>query len=524
MARDVIIIGAGHNGLAAAFYLAKAGLKPLVLERRDTVGGGAITGELHPGFRCPTLSHEILLWADLARDMGLERHGVEWLKPDTDVFAPTLDGRALTLYEDPRRSADAIRAFHARDADAYPEYRAAAGRVTDVLASLFMSPPPSIDRPGARDIWNLLGTGRRFRALGHRDGYRLLRWGPMPVADLMGEWFATDVLSAAIAARGLSGTMLGPRSAGSALVLLMHETHRRLAGGVLRVRGGPGVLTQAIRDAARAAGAEVRTGTGVERILTADERVTGVVAGGAEISASIVVSALDPKTTFLGLVDPLDLSPEFVTQVRNYRAAGTVAKINLALSSLPAFTAANAQALSGRIHIGPGLDYLERAFDHAKYGEASAEPWLDVTIPSIVDPGLAPAGAHVMSIYAHYAPVALRGGDWEKAADPLLQRVLRTLEQFAPGIGALVVAAHVIAPPQLERDFGFSGGHMFHGELALDQLFTMRPLLGYGRYDSPIGGLYLCGGGTHPGGFMTGASGRLAAAAVLQSRASILRQ
>ena len=299
----------------------------------------------------------------------------------------------------------------------------------------------------------------------------------------------------------------------------MHETHRRLAGGALRVRGGPGALTEAMRDAARAAGAEMRTGIAVERIVTTDERVTGVVAGGIEIPASMVVSAIDPKTTFLGLIDPLDLSPEFVTQVRNYRAAGTVAKINLALSSLPPFTgAADAQALSGRIHIGPGLDYLERAFDHAKYGEASAEPWLDITIPSILDPGLAPAGAHVMSIYvALCARGVARSATGRRLPDPFLQTVLRTLEQFAPGLARLVVAAQVITPPQLQRDFGFSGGHMFHGELALDQLFTMRPLLGYGRYDSPIHGLYLCGAGTHPGGFMTGASGRLAAS-TLRSR------
>jgi phytoene dehydrogenase-like protein len=265
-------------------------------------------------------------------------------------------------------------------------------------------------------------------------------------------------------------------------------------------------------DAARAGGAEIREGVRVERIVTSDERVTGVLAGGSEIPARMVMSAVDPKTTFLQLIDPLDLSPEFVTQIRNYRASGTVAKINLALSALPAFrAAADPQALSGRIHIGPGLDYLERAFDHAKYGEVSAEPWLDVTIPSILDPGLVPPGAHVMSIYAHYAPQALRGSGWQDAADPLLQRVVRTLERFAPGLASLVVAAQVITPPSLERDYGFHGGHIFHGELALDQLFTMRPLLGYGRYDSPIQGLYLCGAGTHPGGFMTGASGRLAA-------------
>ena len=509
MARDVIIIGGGHNGLVAAFYLAKAGLKPLVLERREMVGGGAITSEVHPGFRCPTLSHHVLLWADIARDMQLQRHGLEVLRPAAEIFAPALDGRGLTLYDDARRSAESIRPFSAKDADAYPEYRTAVERVTDVLASLFAVTPPRLDQPGGRDLWNLLGTGRKFRSLGRRDGYRLLRWGPMPVADMLGEWFETDLLSAALAAPGVSGTMLGPRSAGSALVLLMHETHRRLAGGPLRVRGGPGALTRAMADAVRAAGVEIRENTRVERILISDERVTGVLAGGSEIPAPTVVSAVDPKTTFLQLVDPLDLSPEFVMQIRNYRASGTVAKINLALSALPAFAvAADGQALSGRIHIGPGLDYLERAFDHAKYGEISAEPWLDITIPSILDPALVPPGAHVMSIYVHYAPIALRGSAWQSEA--LLQRVLRALEPFAPGLARLVVAAQVITPPVLEQEYGFHGGHIFHGELALDQLFTMRPLLGYGRYDSPIQGLHLCGAGTHPGGFLTGASGRLA--------------
>ena len=512
MAHNVVIIGAGHNGLVAAFYLAKAGMKPLVLERRDTVGGGGITGELHPGFKCPTLSHQILLWADIAREMQVERHGVEWLKPPADVFAPALDGRSLTLYDDVRRSAEGIRSFSAKDAEAYPAYRAAIERITGVLASLLAAPPPSIDTPSPRDLWTLLGTGRKFRALGRRDGYRLLRWGPMPAADMMGEWFESDLVAAASASPGVSGTMLGPRSAGSALVLMLHETHRRLAGGGLRVRGGPGTLTRAMSEAARAAGAEIRTGTAVERILTRDERVTGVVAGSAEIPASLVVSAVDPKTTFLRLIDPMDLSPEFVTQVRNYRSSGTVAKINFALSALPAFRgAADPHVLSGRIHIGPALDYLERAFDHAKYGEMSTEPWLDVSIPTILDPGLAPSGAHVMSIYVHYTPVMLRGGSWETAKDTLLQTVLRTLDRFAPGIAQLVVAAQVLSPAQLEGDFGFYGGHIFHGELALDQLFTMRPLLGYGRYNTPIQGLHLCGAGTHPGGFLTGASGRLAA-------------
>jgi phytoene dehydrogenase-like protein len=512
MSNRVVVVGAGHNGLVAAFYLAKAGLKPLVLEARDEVGGGAVTSELHPGFRVPRLSHHAYVWTDIVREMDLTRHGVELLEPRADVFAPDGNGRALVLYSNAQRSADAIRAVSRKDAQAYPSYRAAMDRVTDVLASLFVSPPPDIDRPGARDLWNLLGTGRAFRALGRRDGYRLLRWGPMPVADLMGEWFESDLLAAALAAPGVSNTMFGPRSAGSALVLLMQEAHRRLANGTLRAKGGPGALTQAMAQAARAAGAEIRTGTPVEHILTSNERVTGVVAAGAEIGADRVVSAVDPKTTFLRLIDPTDLSPEFARQIRNYRAAGTVAKVNLALSALPRFAgAADADALSGRIHIGPAIDYLERAFDHAKYGEMSEEPWLDVTIPSIVDPGLAPAGAHVMSVYVHYAPATLRGTDWIQQGEALRRSVLRTLERYAPGTEALIVAGEVITPRELEQGFGFAGGHGFHGELALDQLFTMRPLLGYARYDAPIHGLSLCGAGTHPGGFLTGASGRHAA-------------
>jgi phytoene dehydrogenase-like protein len=313
--------------------------------------------------------------------------------------------------------------------------------------------------------------------------------------------------------------MLGPRSAGSSLVLLMRETHARLAGHAHRIRGGPGALTAAMAAAARDAGADIQTGTKVERIVIRDGRVTGVVAGGREIPATRVVSAVDPKTTFLRLVDPMDLTPDFMLKIRNYRAAGTIAKVNLALTALPAFRGAETrpELLSGRIHIGPEIDYLERAFDDAKYGEMSQMPWLDITVPSIMEPKLAPAGAHVMSIYAHYAPYHLRTSNWVAATPALLDRVLAVLERFAPGIRALVAAAQVITPADLETEYGFYGGHPFHGELALDQLFTMRPLLGYGRYDSPIAGLYLCAAGTHPGGFLTGGSGRLAASEILRT-------
>jgi phytoene dehydrogenase-like protein len=515
---DVVIIGGGHNGLTAAFYLARAGLRPLVLEARDEVGGGAITSEIHPGFLCPALSHEVLLHARVVRDMDLGRHGLEFLTPPAQVCALSPGGPPLVLQDDPAASASSIRGRRAADADPYLRYREAIDRVASVLATALESPPPSIDRPAAGDVWNLLKAGRRFRALGTRDGYRLLRWLPMPVADLVGEWFGDDLLRATIAAPGVSGTMLGPRSAGSALVMLLREAHRQLAGRpAMRVKGGPGALTRAMAAAATAAGAEIRTAAPVERIVVRNEHVAGVVAAGNEIAARDVVSAIDPKSTFLRLIDPMDLAPDFAAKMRNYRSSGTLGKINLALAGLPSFRGvADSSTLSGRIHIGPDVDYLERAFDHVKYGELSSAPWLDVTIPSILDPQLAPEGAHVASVYVHYAPYAWRGQDPEAARPALLATGLGVLEDYAPGITALVVHAQALTPHDLERGHGFAGGHPFHGELAPDQLFTMRPLLGYAGYDSPIGGLYLCSAGTHPGGFATGGSGRIAARAILR--------
>ena len=515
---DAIIIGAGHNALAAAFYLAKAGRRPLVLERQAQVGGGAITTEIHPGFRCPRLSHEILLDAQIVSDLDLRRHGVEFISLPALACAVSPDGPALVLHDDVSASVQALRSFNTKDADAYSTFRATIERLASVIGATFNSPPPDIDQPSASDLWSLLKTGRRFRAIGKRDGYRLLRWLSMPVSDLMAEWFECARLQALLAGPAVSGTMLGPRSAGSSLVLLLREAFRLRAGGrSLRARGGPGAVTAAMAAAAREAGAEIRTDVAVERIMVSDGRVTGVVAHGQEIACGIVLSGVDPKTTFLSLVDRVELAPEFITTVRNYRASGTVAKVNLALTSLPTFRGVtDTTMLTGRIHIGPDLDYLERAFDCVKYGEASTAPWLDITIPSIVDTELAPQGAHVASIYTHYAPFAPRTTDSTLAADMLLTNTLEALETCAPGIRSAVVAADVISPRELQSQAGLSGGHMFHGELALDQLFTMRPLLGHAGYGSPIRGLHLCGAGTHPGGFMAGTSGRLAARALLR--------
>ncbi len=499
-----VVIGGGHNGLTAAFYLAKAGMATTVLEARDHVGGGAVTSEIHPGFHVPLLSHHVSLRSDIFRDMDLARRGVDMLASAVDVVAPASDGASLVLYQNA-----------ARNGDGYAGYRAAMDQISSVVASLLSAPAPRLESLDAGDLVALLAAGRRFRGLEKRNSFRLLRYVSMPVADLVREWFRSELTGAAVAARGLTGTMLGPRSAGSGLVLLLNDATRRLSIPGTQVRGGPGTLTRAMAEAARHAGADVQTGVRVEHIRVEDDAAAGVVVDGREMRADVVISAIDPKTTFLRLIDPVNLTPDFLTKMRNYRSAGTVAKINLALSSLPRLGAE--EVLSGRIHLGPDLDYLERAFDSAKYGELSSEPWLDAAIPSILDTSLAPAGAHVMSIYAHYAPYRLRSGDWASLKETLLTRVLSVLERYAPGIRSLVMAVSVITPQELESHFGYFGGHIFHGELALDQLASMRPVLQLARYSTPIRRLFLCSGGTHPAGFMSGANGKMAAREVIKA-------
>ncbi len=542
---DVVVIGAGHNGLAAAFYLAKAGRKVLVLERRDVVGGGAITSEIHPGFTCPTLSHEVLLHDRIAHDMRLHEHGVQWLTPPVEVTALAPDGPPLVLDQDVAHAAESIARFErvgeesaprdgsrhgstdggadgSADADAYLGFVRMRDRFARVLSTMLTVPPPQLDAGALGgvslgDAWHLLKAGRAFRALGSRDAGQMLRWLPMPVADLLTDTFSSERLRAAIAGPGLSGAAMGPRSGGSVLLLLMRAAHAQLSGGRgRRVMGGPGRLTEAMAAAARSAGVDIRTEQPVERVLVRDGRVAGLVAGGRDIPTRCIVSAVDPKTTFERLVGPDHLPADFRARVGHLRAAGSLAKVNLALSALPRFHGIDdARSLSGRVHIGASLDAMERAFDHVKYGEIATEPWLEVTFPSIADPTLAPAGQHVASIYVHYAPATLRGSDWSTARGRLLDSVLRLLEQYAPGIASLVLATQVITPADLEAEYGFAGGHIFHGEMALDQLFSLRPVMGYASYATPIAGLYLCSAGTHPGGFLCGVSGRLAAERVL---------
>jgi phytoene dehydrogenase-like protein len=518
--RDVVIIGGGHNGLVTAFYLAKAGYSPLVLERSAQVGGAAVTDEFHPGFRCSTLAHTAgPIQPQIVRDMQLEKHGLKWISPDVCVTALSPDGRALSLYQDANRSAQDIAAFSQKDATKYPQFQQSLAKISKVIAEALATPPPDIDHPSRGDLWSMLRTGRAIRKLGKKDMFRLLRWGPMAVADLASEYFETELLRAVIAARGVFGTFLGPWSAGSALVLLIRaagDSHP--AGSASFAAGGMGAVTQAMASAAKAAGAEIRTAAEVIEIRVQDGIATGVLLStGEEIHAKAVISNADPKRTLLKLTDPTHLSPDFVQKLQHYRGNGTVAKVNLALSSLPKFTALNGDdtALKGRIHIGNEIDYLERAFDECKYGNFSRQPYLEAAIPSLTDPTLAPEGKHVMSIYMQYAPYKLKG-DWEDQRKSLGQTVVQTLAKYAPNLPELIVTHQIITPHDLEEKYGLTGGQIFHGELALDQFFTMRPLLDWARYRTPIQNLYLCGSGTHPGAGLTGGSGANAAREILK--------
>jgi phytoene dehydrogenase-like protein len=520
---DIIIIGGGHNGLVAACYLAKAGLKTLVLERREMVGGGSITEEIHPGFRCSTLDHTAgPLLPSVVKDFDLRRHGLEFIEPEVRALALDPAGRSLCVFRDQQRTVAELENFSAADAKSYPKFEKSFARIGRVLAPLLTMTPPSIEKPAATELWNLGKLGLSFRGLGKEDGFRLLRWGPMAVADLVAEWFDTETLRAMVAARGIAGAFAGPWSAGTSTGLLWQAAlDGQAMGSSTFVRGGMGAVSQALAKAAAGAGVEIKASAAVVRIETNEGKASRVVLrNGDEISARAVVSNADPRTTLLSLVDPVELDPGFLLKIQHYRAFGVSAKINLALSGLPAFLGLeNSDAvarLSGRIHIGPDIDYLERAFDAAKYGDYSPAPYLDITIPSLTDPDLAPAGAHVMSVQVQYAPYKLKEGDWNSRREAFADNVVNTLTTYAPKIKELIVARQIITPLDLEQTFGLGGGHIHHGEQTLDQSFTFRPIIGWAQYRTPIKGLYLCGAGTHPGGGVTGAPGANAAREIIK--------
>jgi phytoene dehydrogenase-like protein len=518
---DAIVIGAGHNGLVTAAYLAKAGKKVLVLERRTVIGGIAATEEIFPGFKFATAAHLASSFAgEVSADLDLTRHGLEILPLDPLLFAPNLNGAPLIIARDPAKAVEEIGRHSKNDASRYPEFCARLKTLAGFLRTIYGLSLPDKAKPGEFNLMELLKVGLKFHGLGDKEGYEFLRILPMSIADLLHEWFDSELLKASLAASSMLGSFVGPRQQGTAYNLLYHQIGE--SNGALRtagfVRGGIGILTAALARAAQHLGAEIRVGAEVAKVVTKQGAASAVaLVNGEEIAATAVVSSADVKRTFLELVEPTYLDPHFLLQVENIRGRGTVAKINLALDSLPKFTQQESQAqLGGVIHIGPTLDYLERAADDAKYGRYSKHPFLEITIPSVGDPTLAPAGKHVMSVWVQSAPYGLRESNWQDQREALGDMVVKLIDEYAPGFENSILHRQVLTPLDLEQTYGLTGGHLYHAEMALDQIFFMRPVPGWARYRTPIDQLYLCGSGTHPGGGITGLPGYYAAKEVLK--------
>jgi phytoene dehydrogenase-like protein len=516
---DAIVIGAGHNGLVTAAYLAKAGVKVLVLERRERVGGICDTLEIADGYRAPGIVHTVgRLRRSVIADLGLVRHGLVTIEPAARVFAPQPEGPPLTLWADAARTAAELRGRSVVDAEGYAGFDKRIRSLASFLSYLHAITPPDVKNPSMADAMNGLKLGNAFRRLGKRPGREATRAIPMAIADYVAEAFETDAVRGAIAARATQYTAMGPWSAGTTAVLLADSAGNDggAAGQATTVKGGPGALADALASAARTFGAELRTGAEVVGVLSRNHRAFGVaLASGEELHARAVVTAADPKRTLTTLVDPVEIGPHLRWRASNIRTPGTVSKVNLALSGLPTFRGGDPERLGGRILVAPSIDYLEQGFDHSKYGRVSEEPFLEATIPTIGDPTLAPEGGHVMSVVVQWTPYALREGDWTTERDHLADVVVKTMEQHAPGLGELITARQVLTPVDLEDDYGLSGGHVYHAEPGLDQFFVWRPLLGHARYRLGLVGLYLCGSGAHPGGGVTGAPGANAAREIL---------
>ena len=519
---DAIIIGGGHNGLVCAAYLARAGRRVLVLERREQVGGAAVTEEVFPGFKFSVFSYVVsLLRPEIIRDLDLARHGLHIL-PLESTLTPLPNGDYLAQWSDHDRNHRELARHSLRDAEAYDEF----GRLMHEMARAMKpflgmpAPDPASFKPG--DLLGVAQLARYFRSLGAPKFHALWKLLTMSAADYLDEWFETEALKATKSASGIIGTLLGPRSPGTAYVLLHHYMGE--IDGVFRAwgfaKGGNGSVSAALAAAARASGAEIRTGAPVARVRVTNGRASGVVLeSGEEIRGKIVVSGADPRRTFLGLVGAEHLSDDFVEAIQRFRFRGASGKVNLALGELPRFTCLPAAGahLRGAISISPSIDYLERAFDDAKYGEVSRRPYLDIILPSMIDPAMAPPGKHVMSIFVQYAPYHVNGGWTDARREALGDAVIDTLAEYAPNLKSAILHRQVITPADIERVVGLSEGNIFQGELTLQQMFFLRPVPRWAQYRTPIRNLYQCGSGTHPGGGVMGASGRLAARAVLRN-------
>jgi phytoene dehydrogenase-like protein len=518
---DAIIIGGGHNGLVTAAYLARAGRKVVVLERRYVLGGAAVTEEVFPGFHFSVCSYVVsLLRPEIIRELDLPRHGLEILPLD-GTFTPMPSGDYLWRMNDHGRTRREIYRHSATDAEAYDEYSMSMvemARFVKPILSMVPPDPLSFDLPG---FGRLYGMARRFQKLPRGDQHNLVQLMTMSAADMLDQWFETDVLKATMSASGIIGTFLGVRSPGTAYVLLHHYMGE--IDGAFRSwgfsRGGTGAISLAIAGAAREAGVEIRTKATIERIKVKDGRATGVaLQGGEEIDAKAVISSVDPNLTFLKLIERGVLDDAFLGEVKRYKFRGSSGKVNLALDGLPDFKClpGSGAHLRGAISISPSVNYMEKAYDEAKYGDFSKRPYIDCVIPSLTDPSVAPPGKHVMSCFVQYAPYKLREGTWDEKREAFGDTVIDTLSEYAPNLKSIIRDRQVLTPLDIERDFGLTEGNIFQGELSLEQLFFLRPVPGWARYRTPVRSLYMCGSATHPGGGIMGAPGRIAALEILK--------
>jgi phytoene dehydrogenase-like protein len=519
---DAIIIGGGHNGLTTAAYLARAGKKVLVLERRHVLGGAAVTEEVFPGFKFSVCSYVVsLLRPEIIRDLDLPRHGLEILPLD-GTFTPMPSGDYLWRVNDHGKTHREIARHSKLDAEAYDEFGKAMQAMCRFVKPILSMVPPDPATLNPKELMKLLFIGRRFQGMTSEDKYNQVQLMTMSAIDFLDQWFETDVLKATMSASGIIGTFLGVRSPGTAYVLLHHYMGE--IDGAFRswgfARGGTGAISNAIADAAREAGAEIRVQAPIAKIIVRHSKAKGVVlADGEEIYADIISSSVDPRLTFTKLIEEGVLPSAFLEEVNRYKFRGSSGKVNLALDALPSFKCLPGPGvhLRGAISISPSVEYMERAYDDAKYGNFSRRPYIDMVIPTLTDPSIAPPGKHIMSCFVQYAPYKLRPGlNWDDQKEAFGDNVINTISEYAPNIKDIILHRQVVTPLDLERDFGLSEGNIFQGELSLEQLFFLRPLPGWAQFRTPIRNLYMCGSATHPGGGIMGGPGRLAALEILK--------